>query len=157
MSGWFLWIWEWVHLTQIASELIRSQSNRPPLWWKIPIMDVQPKIWRNCVTPSCQYGEKYKKNKHNPPRLHKYLGKCVKPTDVLTVLRGTSEVAYNRQMVHDDHLTTWSTVCYLAREVHKRYIIEDLKDCKTTKTSYIDISLIVLHVMSQNKTKIKRI
>lgn len=51
------------------------------------------------------WGKKNKK-KHNPPRLHKYLGKCVKPTDVLTVLPSTSEVAYNRQMVHDDHLTT---------------------------------------------------
>ncbi len=37
------WTWQWVHFTQMASTVTRSQSNRAPLGCgEIRIMDVQP-------------------------------------------------------------------------------------------------------------------
>ncbi len=60
------WTWQWVHFTQIAASVSRSQSNRAPLgcggfvsWmcsWQ---------ICSNCVMLSCQCGPKSLRNVSN--------------------------------------------------------------------------------------------
>ncbi len=63
------WTWQWVHFTQMASTVTRSQSNRAPLGcggtgdsysWMC-----SRQICRNCVMLSCQYGPISQRNVSN--------------------------------------------------------------------------------------------
>ncbi len=62
------WTWQWVHFTQMASTVTRSQSNRD-LWdvveRKILIWMCSRQICSNCVMLSCQYGPKSLRNVSN--------------------------------------------------------------------------------------------
>ncbi len=63
------WTWQWVHFTQMASTVTRSQSNRAPLGCggtgDLHNGCAADKSASNCVMLSCQYGPKSLRNVSN--------------------------------------------------------------------------------------------
>ncbi len=49
------WTWQWVHFTQMASTVTRSQSNRAPLGCSGTRDSHHGQICSNCVMLSCQW------------------------------------------------------------------------------------------------------